>query len=52
MVIAALPQVPLVRDNSEGIWLRDTTSIIDHLEQKYPDKVKIIVYLVIRGGNA
>jgi len=35
---AGTSQVPLVRDNIEGAWLRDTTSIIHHLEAKYPDK--------------
>ena len=33
-------KVPLVRDNIEGVWLRDTTSIIHHFETKYPDKVR------------
>ena len=40
-----LIQVPFVRDNIEGIWLRDTTSIIHHLEAKYPDKVEIAMII-------
>ena len=42
-IATLLLQVPLVRDNIEGIWLRDTTSIIHHLEAKYPDKVEKII---------
>ena len=40
MTIVTLLQVPFVRDNIEGVWLRDTTSIIHHLESKYPEKVE------------
>ena len=40
VIIVTLLQVPFVRDNIEGIWLRDTTSIIHHLESKYPEKVE------------
>ena len=43
-IATLLLQVPLVRDNIEGVWLRDTTSIIHHLEAKYPDKVEITRY--------
>ena len=43
--IATLLQVPFVRDNIEGIWLRDTTSIIHHLETKYPDKVEKTIFI-------
>ena len=40
VIIVTLLQVPFVRDNIEGTWLRDTTSIIHHLEAKYPEKVE------------
>ena len=46
VIIVTLLQVPFVRDNIEGVWLRDTTSIIHHLEAKYPDKVVITRYKI------
>jgi len=33
-------QVPLVWDSKAGLWLRDTTYIMQYLEEKYPEKVR------------
>ena len=44
--------MPLVRDNIEGVWLRDTTSIIHHLETKYPDKVRSAMKLSFLISNS